>query len=258
MDQLRISLVQSSLLWEDREANLSCFREKLKRLKGKSDLAILPEMFTTGFSMQVASLADTTDGDTIQTIKGWAKEFDLAISGSFIAKENGNYYNRGFFITPSGDCHTIDKRHLFRMGKEDHYYSPGNSREVFHYKGWNIRLLICYDLRFPVWSRNVDNAYDLLIYVANWPEVRATAWKTLLPARAVENMAFVCGVNRVGTDRHGFAYSGDSAVYCPKGKKILHLPAHKETTRTCILDKHELNRLREKFPVWKDADTFTL
>ena len=221
-------------------------------------MAILPEMFTTGFSMQVASLADTTDGDTIQTIKGWAKEFDLAISGSFIAKENGNYYNRGFFITPSGDCHTIDKRHLFRMGKEDHYYSPGNSREVFHYKGWNIRLLICYDLRFPVWSRNVDNTYDLLIYVANWPEVRATAWKTLLPARAVENMAFVCGVNRVGTDGHGFAYSGDSAVYCPKGKKILHLPAHKETTRTCILDKHELNRLREKFPVWKDADTFTL
>lgn len=258
MTHLRVSLIQSPIYWENKEANLLHFAKKLKRLKGKTDLAILPETFTTGFSMHVSSLAETMDGPTIRSLKSWARDFDFAITGSFIAQVGSDYFNRGFFITPAGDCHTIDKRHLFRMGKEDHFYTPGNSKEIIHYKGWNIRLLVCYDLRFPVWSRNTDNAYDLLIYVANWPESRAAVWKALLPARALENMAFVCGVNRVGADGNRLIYSGDSVVYSPKGKKLLHIPAHKETTRTCILDKAEADKLREKFPVWKDADVFSL
>lgn len=258
MHLLRVSILQSTIFWEDKDANLQHFGKKLKRLKGKTDLAILPETFTTGFSMNVASLADTMDGKTISTIKSWAKEFDFAISGSFIAKVGDNYFNRGFFITPTGDCHTIDKRHLFRMGKEDDFYTPGNSREIVRYKDWNIRLLVCYDLRFPVWSRNTDNAYDLLIYVANWPDIRSAVWKALLPARAIENMAFVCGVNRVGIDGNNFNHSGDSVIYSPKGKKLLHFPAYKETTRTCILNKEDSDKLRKKFPVWKDADSFSL
>lgn len=257
MSYLRVSLIQSAICWEDKKANLLHFAKKLKRLKGKTDLAILPETFTTGFSMHVSSLADTMDGETIRSLKSWAKAFDFAITGSFIAKAGNHYFNRGFFITPTGDCHTIDKRHLFRMGKEDHVYSPGNSREIISYKGWNIRLLICYDLRFPVWSRNTDNAYDLLIYVANWPESRAAVWKSLLPARALENMSFVCGVNRVGTDGNNLNYSGNSVIYSPKGKKLVHIPAYKEATRTCTLNKAESDQLREKFPVWKDADSFS-
>lgn len=258
MPPLRVSMVQSSIFWEDRDANLQHFAKKLKRLQGKTDLAILPETFTTGFSMKVSMLADTMDGETIRTLKSWAKEFGFALSGSFIAKVGDDYFNRGFFVTPSGDCHTVDKRHLFRMGKEDNFYAPGNSREIIHYKGWNIRLLVCYDLRFPVWSRNTDNAYDLLIYVANWPEVRSAVWKTLLPARAIENMAFVCGVNRVGIDGNNFKHSGDSVIYSPKGDKILQITAHKEATRTCTLNKEESDKLREKFPAWRDADTFSL
>jgi len=258
MQLLRVSMIQSPIFWEDRDANLSHFAKKLKRLRGKTDLAILPETFTTGFSMNVLTLAETMDGKTINTLKSWAKEFDIALSGSFIAKVGDNYFNRGFFVTPTGDCHTIDKRHLFRMGQENKVYTQGNSCEIIHYKGWNIRLLVCYDLRFPVWSRNTANAYDLLIYVANWPATRSAVWKALLPARALENMAFVCGVNRVGADSNNVKHAGDSAIYSPKGEKLLHIPANKEATRTCTLNKTTADQLREKFPVWKDADAFSL
>lgn len=258
MNLLRVSIIQSPIFWEDKAANLAHFKKKLTRLAGKSDLAILPETFSTGFSMKTAELAETMDGETISTLKEWAKKFDLAITGSFIAKEGDAFFNRGFFVTPEGKCHTTDKRHLFRMGKEHHTYTPGNSRECFHYRGWNIRLLICYDLRFPVWSRNINNSYDLLIYVANWPAPRSTAWKKLLPARALENMAFVCGVNRVGLDGNNLAYSGDSAIHSPKGEKLLLIPAYTEAVRTRILNKEEIDKLREKFPVWKDADSFYL
>lgn len=258
MNLLRVSLIQASLFWEDKAANLLHFEKKLKRLAGKSDLVIFPETFSTGFSTKTAELAETMDGQTISTLKGWARKFDMAITGSFIAKEGDAFFNRGFFITPEGNCHTTDKRHLFRMGEEHHAYTPGNSRESIHYRGWNIRLLICYDLRFPVWSRNVDNGYDLLIYVANWPASRSHVWKKLLPARALENMAFVCGVNRVGTDGNNLSYSGDSVIYSPKGEKLLLISAHKELSLTYTLNKEEVDHLREKFPVWKDADTFTI
>jgi predicted amidohydrolase len=251
-------MIQSHIIWEDRDENLGYYGELLRRVKGKTDVAVLPETFTTGFSMNVEKLADTMDGKTVSTIKGWAEKYKLAVAGSFIAKENGNCYNRAFFITPEGEAFYYDKRHLFRMGEEDKHFTAGANRTVASYKGWNICLQVCYDLRFPAWSRNINNGYDLLIYVANWPETRKKVWRSLLQARAIENMAYVCGVNRVGIDGKGFIYRGDSMVYAPKGKKLADAGKREEIIRTCVLSKEELTDLRAKFPVWEDADTFTI
>lgn len=258
VDSLRISMVQSHIIWEDQGENLSYYGELLRRVSGKTDLAILPETFTTGFSMDVEKLADTMDGETLTTVKSWAVKYDMAIVGSFIAVEEGKYFNRAFFITPEGLAGYYDKRHLFRMAGEDKHFTAGDKRVILNYKGWKICLQVCYDLRFPVWSRNVNNEYDLLLYVANWPEPRRKAWKALLPARAIENMAYVCGVNRVGVDGKGFTYRGDSMVISPKGKKMIDAGKREEVTRTCTLLKSELDDLRTKFPVWKDADTFSV
>ncbi len=257
-DSLRISMIQSHIIWEDRDENLGYYGELLRRVSGKTDIAVLPETFTTGFSMEVERLADTMDGPTIPAIKSWAVKYNLAVAGSFIVKDNGNYFNRAFFITPEGDEYYYDKRHLFRMADEDKHFTAGNKRTVISYKGWNICLQVCYDLRFPIWSRNRNNEYDLLIYVANWPEARKKVWKTLLPARAVENMAYVCGVNRVGIDGKGFTYRGDSMVFSPKGKKLADAGKREEITRTCTLNKEDLDELRAKFPAWKDADAFSI
>jgi predicted amidohydrolase len=182
----------------------------------------------------------------------------MAVAGSFIAKDNGKYYNRAFFITPEGDSLFYDKRHLFQMGDEDQYFTAGDKRLVVSYRGWNICLLVCYDLRFPVWSRNVNNEYDLLIYCANWPEARKKVWKILLQARAIENMSYVCGVNRVGIDGKGFTYRGDSLIISPKGKKLADAGKREEVTRTVSLSMDEISELRSKFPAWKDADDFTI
>ncbi|MCC8198312.1 MAG: amidohydrolase [Tannerellaceae bacterium] len=257
-DLLRISMIQAPIIWEDRTENLGYYGDLLKRISGKTDIAVLPETFSTGFTMNVTAVADTMDGETLQTVKDWAKKYNTAITGSLIVSENNTYYNRAFFVTPDGEVWHYDKRHLFRMGQEDKSFSAGNQQLVVPYKGWNICLQICYDLRFPVWSRNVDNRYDLLIYVANWPEARRKVWKTLLQARAMENMAYVCGVNRVGVDGKGFNYRGDSLIYDPKGKKLADVGKRKEVTRTCILDKNELDEFRRKFPAWKDADQFNI
>jgi predicted amidohydrolase len=251
-------MIQAPIRWEDRDKNLEYYGELLRRIKGKTDMAVVPETFTTGFSMNVEKLADTMDGKTVPTIKSWAEKYKLAVTGSFIAKENGNYYNRAFFITPEGKAYYYDKRHLFRMGEEEKHFTPGAKQTIVSYKGWNICLQVCYDLRFPVWSRNVNNAYDLLIYVANWPEVRSAVWHSLLPARALENIAYVCGVNRTGIDGKGFAYRGGSMLYTPKGKKLADAGKRKEIIRTCTLSKEELTDLRTKFPAWEDADTFTI
>lgn len=256
-EKLRISMVQSHITWEDREENLCYYGELLRRVSGRTDIAVLPETFTTGFSMEVEKLADTMDGITIPTVKEWAKKYKLAVAGSFIAFEDGKYYNRAFFITPEGDTHFYDKRHLFCMAGEDEHFTSGSKRVIVRYKDWNICLQVCYDLRFPVWTRNVANEYDVLIYVANWPEARKKAWKSLLQARAIENMAYVCGVNRVGVDGKGFTYRGDSMVFSPKGKKLADAGKREEITRTCTLDKNELEEFRTKFPAWKDADTFS-
>lgn len=257
-DRLRVSLVQAHIIWEDVAENLEYYGELLRRLRGKTDVAVLPELFTTGFSMHVGPLAEPVTGTTVRTLKEWARTYELAIAGSLMAEENGRYYNRAFFITPEGSAYYYDKRHLFRMGKENAYYTPGNKRLIVPYKGWNICLLVCYDLRFPVWSRNTGNAYDLLIYCANWPEPRKKAWKVLLEARAIENMCYVMGVNRVGVDASGTTYRGDSMVISPKGKKLADAGKREEVTRTCILDKKELDEFRSKFPCWEDMDSFCI
>lgn len=255
-EDLRITMVQAPILWEERDKNLDYYHQLIYPLAGKTDLVVLPETFTTGFSMQVERLADTMEGPAVTTMKEWASRYRFAVAGSIIIKEGDSYYNRFLFITPDGACRFYDKRHLFRMAHEDMHFTAGNARIFVQWKNWNICLQVCYDLRFPVWSRNVGNEYDLLLYVANWPEARKRAWKTLLPARAVENMAYVCGVNRVGTDGKGFVYSGDSMIVSPKGE-ILADAGNKEKILTFLLKKSDLTHLRIKFPVWKDADSFT-
>lgn len=255
--KLRISLVQYGIVWEDKEANLHYIQKIVTSLAGKTDIVVLPEMCTTGFTMNSQKLAEPNYGTTISLFKQWSKESDIAICGSFIAKDKEDYYNRGFFISPDNNFY-YDKRHLFRMGKEPEYFSAGNKRLVFEHKGFNICLLICYDLRFPVWARNVGNEYDLLIYTANWPESRANVWNTLLTARAIENMSYVCGVNRIGKDGNKLMYRGDSKLINAKGEEITSIEANKNQIETVCISKTELEQFRNKFPVWKDADDFEL
>lgn len=258
-NNLRVSLIQADIAWEDKALNLKNYRDLLRNLSGKTDLAILPETFSTGFSMQSSHLAETNDGETISEIKRWAASFGMTIAGSFFAKDEfGNIYNRGFFITPEGQSYFYDKRHLFRMGNEHDYFVAGQKQLIVPYKGWNISLIICYDLRFPVWSRNVNNAYDILICSANWPEVRNTVWETLLKARAIENQAFVCGVNRVGEDGNQLKHCGNSMLITPKGEMLSEITINKQLIKTYTINKKELENFREKFPVWRDADTFSL
>lgn len=260
MKQLRISIIQTNIIWENKQENLRLFRRKLKALCGTTEIVVLPEMFSTGFSMNSEILAETIEDNTISTLKQWAAEYGLAIAGSYIALgESGQYHNRAFFLTPEGQAHYYDKRHLFRMGQETEHFSAGkNPKQIFSYLGWNIRLLVCYDLRFPVWSRNVGNEYDLLIVVANWPEPRRLAWDTLLRARALENMSYVCGVNRVGTDNNKLTYNGGSVLYSAKGELLATIPDGQEGITTGTLDLLSLQQFREKFPAWKDADLFHL
>jgi predicted amidohydrolase len=221
MNTLRVSIVQSDIVWENKIENLIRFHFLLESLEGKCDLAVLPEMFTTGFSMNVPELAETNAGDTVRSLQAWAKELDFAIAGSFLAKNaDGQLFNRGFFVTPNGETIFSDKRHLFRMGGEDQVFSSTDSYPIISYQGWNIRLTVCYDLRFPVWMRNKENEYDLLLCVANWPASRAKVWDTLLKARAIENQCYVCGVNRIGTDVTGLAHQGDSMIIDYKGEPI--------------------------------------
>lgn len=256
MHSLRLSIVQTDIVWENKQENLRLLREKLQTLRGTTEIVVLPEMFSTGFSMRSEMLGETTDGATITTLKQWSAEFQTAIAGSFIATDRERFFNRGFFLPPEGEEYYYDKRHLFRMGHETQHFSAGNKRLIFPYRGWNICLLICYDLRFPVWSRNEKNAYDLLVYVANWPVPRREAWDVLLRARAIENQCYVCGVNRIGVDGYGLAYNGGSAIYSPKGEKLASLPDGKEGIVTKSIDLPSLQVFREKFPVGKDADEF--
>lgn len=253
--KLRISLVQYDIVWENKEANLHYVEDVVTSLAGKTDIVVLPEMFTTGFTMNSHKLSESNDGDTITLLKQWATEFNIAICGSFIAKEKGHFFNRGFFISSESE-YFYDKRHLFRMGKEPEYFSPGDKRLIFEHKGFNICLLICYDLRFPVWARNINNEYDLIIYTANWPESRAKVWNTLLAARAIENISYVCGVNRIGKDGNDLVYKGDSKLIDAKGEVLASIKVDK--VETVSISKDELDKFRNKFPVWKDADSFEL
>lgn len=257
-NDLRISLLQFPIEWEQKEKNLQACESRLKGNKGKTDLVVLPEMFTTGFSMNAQSLAEEVSGETISTVKRWAATFDMAITGSFISCEEGHYYNRAFFITPDGQAYYYDKRHLFSMAGETKVYTAGSERPIISYRDWHICLQICYDLRFPVWSRNRDNAYDLLIYMANWPEVRSSVWQPLLQARSIENQAYVCGVNRTGVDGKGFNYIGGSVLFSPKGERMGCAFNRKQCLLTRTLSAEKLTTFRRKFPVANDQDSFQL
>lgn len=258
MHPLKISIVQTDIAWENKQENLRMLREKLHALRGTTEIVVLPEMFSTGFTMKSRELAEPVSGITVRILKELAADFQLALCGSFICSERSNYYNRAFFITPEGEEFYYDKRHLFRMGNEAEYFSSGNNKLIISYRGWNICLLVCYDLRFPVWSRNVNNEYDLLIYVASWPQARRLAWDTLLCARALENMCYVCGVNRIGVDGNKLIYNGGSVVFSPKGEPLASVPDGEEGIETVSLSLISLQQLRDKFPVWKDADAFRL
>ena len=254
---LRVSMIQSHIVWEDIDKNLCSFGELLGELNGMTDLVVLPEMFTTGFSLRT-ELAEPNSGRAITEMKKYAKDYNFAVTGSFMASDNGKFYNRAFFVMPDGQEYFYDKRHLFSFADEDKCFSPGKERLIIDYRGWKICLLVCYDLRFPVWSRNVGNEYDLIIYIANWPEVRRKAWKALLRARAIENMCYTCGVNRVGVDPNGCKYHGGSSIFSPKGKRCFKVKKNEVNVVTGTIDREKLHNFREKFPVWKDADSFIL
>ncbi|MFO7755809.1 MAG: amidohydrolase [Bacteroidales bacterium] len=255
---MKISLVQSDILWEDKKANFLKYESMLAGLKGNTDLVVLPEMFNTGFSMNSRDMAEDMDGQTMEWMKDISSAGNFGLAGSFIATEDGKYYNRLVFMKPGGDYYVYDKGHLFRMEKENMFYTKGDRRVTVPFRGLNFSLQICYDLRFPVWSRNRNNAYDILIYIANWPAARRRVWTTLLPARAIENQSYVIGVNRVGRDGNGIDYCGDSLVAGPRGDIPAAAEENAEEVVTVDLSPLELGQFREKFPVWRDADDFRL
>lgn len=240
--------------------------QKINSIKDKTEIVVLPEMFSTGFSMKPEIVAEAMDGETLQWMKRIAATKKIIVTGSMVIKEEENFFNRLIWMLPNGRYGIYDKRHRFAFAGEDQHYTAGNKRLIASVKGWKINLQVCYDLRFPIWSRQTPPPqgevgrgpeYDLLIYVANWPERRNTAWKTLLQARAIENQCYVVGVNRVGKDGNDIYHSGDSMVIDPLGE-ILYHKNDEEDISTITLDKDHLQTVREKFPFWKDADEFQI
>lgn len=259
---LNVALLPLEIGWGDKEKNISAVASALEHLHPQTDLVILPETFSTGFPAgtdkeSVRELAERNTGKTVDTLKRLASEYSVAIAGSFVADSGGSLYNRAFLIEPQGDEMFADKRHLFTMAGENRIFSAGFKRLQVRYRGWNIAMVVCYDIRFPVWCRNVRNDYDLLIAVANWPSVRVDAWNRLLIARAIENEAYVAGVNCKGTDPGGFTYDGASAVYDFKGKDIT-VRSTDSPFLYARLEAEKLARFRDKFPAWRDADSFEL
>lgn len=261
MQDLRITLIQSDIEWHNPEANRLLLSKKISHLKGHTDLIILPEMFPTGFTMKAEKQYETMSGPTAQWMMEQASILDAVICGSLIIKDSGHYYNRFLFAHPDGQIEKYDKRHLFRMAAEDQHFTGGRDNLIVHLKGWRIKPLICYDLRFPVWARNKAEdgalAYDLLIYVANWPMARVNAWDILLPARAIENLSYCAGINRIGTDGNGIAYNGHSICYDFKGDAMSPVSEDNNIT-TITLNKTALAGYRKAFPAYQDADAFAL
>jgi predicted amidohydrolase len=273
MSTLTISVIQTHLHWEDKPANLQMLEEKIMGITEKTELVVLPEMFSTGFSMRPEELAETMEGETVQWMKRIAAQKKVILTGSVIIKEEAadgqfNYYNRLIWMLPNGQYGVYDKRHRFAYAGEDDHYTAGSKRLIASVKGWKINLLVCYDLRFPVWARQSpprlqergrggEVEYDVLIYVANWPERRIQAWKTLLQARAIENQSYVVGANRVGDDGNKIHYSGESMIIDPLGE-VLYTKKDEEDIYTITLEKTHLDSVREKFPFWKDADAFMI
>ena len=253
---LRVTLIQADLAWQDPATNRRNLAAHFRGLAGHTDLIVLPEMFTTGFSMAVDSLAETMAGATVGWLREEAAAIGCAITGSLIVEENGRHYNRLVWATPGGNFAHYDKRHLFRMAREQEHYASGTRRLVVELKGWRLCPLVCYDLRFPVWSRSRGD-YDVLLYVANWPSRRRTAWSALLRARAIENVCYVVGVNRVGKDGNGANYSGDSVALDFLGQ-VLGGDRDGDFVETVVLDRESLATFRRDFPVQLDADDFEL
>jgi len=256
-NELTITVIQSNIFWEDKEKNKRMFDKIFGKLSQTTDLIILPEMFNTGFSMRPSLLAEAMNGPTVSWMGKIASQYNTAVTGSIIIKENENFLNRMIWMFPHGNYDYYDKRHLFRMGEENQEYSAGSRKLITNWKGWRFRPLVCYDLRFPVWSRN-RNDYDMIIYVANWPEARRNVWKNLLVARAIENQAYVVGVNRVGVDGRHISYAGDSTIVDPMGNIVSEISAYDESVKTISLSLNELITFREKFPVHLDADDFRI
>ncbi|WP_372936888.1 amidohydrolase [Seonamhaeicola sp.] len=254
-EHLKVALFQSDLVWENPEQNRTNFAEKIASISEQVDLIILPEMFTTGFTMNAKSVAETMQGDTVVWMKQIASKYNSAITGSVIIVENGKFYNRLLFVEASGQVTAYDKKHTFTLASENKIYTSGSERIIINYKGWNICPLICYDLRFPVWARNTVN-YDVLLYVANWPKARVNAWDALLKARAIENMSYCIGVNRVGVDGIDIEYSGHSAVYDVLGNQITSINPSKEQIELITLKKEHIEKYRNALKFLNDRDDF--
>jgi omega-amidase len=259
MNDLRITLIQSPLTWEDSKANLSHFGSVIRAVTEVTDLILLPEMFSTGFTMNAAAQAEDLHGPAVSWMRDTAAAAGATLCGSLILREEGKYFNRLVWMRPDGTFLAYDKRHLFRLAGEEKTYTGGTEKIFPELNGWRILPLICYDLRFPVWSRRTEKEnYDLLLYVANWPDRRIRAWNTLLPARAVENQCYVAGLNRVGDDGNGIGHSGYSAVYDPAGEPLWQAEAGTACTQTVTLSHEALVKHRRIFAFDKDADRFTI
>jgi len=257
MSDLNVTLIQFPILWENQAANIRRISKKLETIRERTDLVVLPEMFTTGFSMNAAALAEPMEGPSMEWMADRAGEMGCQLTGSLIISDGRRFFNRMIWMRPDGTYAYYDKRHLFRMADEHKHYSAGEQRVVVLLGRWRFCLQICYDLRFPVWSRNRGD-YDALIYVANWPQLRSSAWTALLQARAIENQAYVIGVNRVGEDGTGKSYSGDSAVRGPMGELLSRFETGREAVETIPISLEALHSFREKFAVLQDADPFDI
>ncbi len=253
MPDLTLALIQPEPVWEDISANLELFDRLTAQIADPTDLILLPEMFTTGFTMNAEKLAQDMAGSGVQWLKETAVRKNADVAGSLIIREKGRFYNRLVWAKPDGSLFCYDKRHLFRMAGEDRFYAAGEDRLTVQLQGWRIRPFICYDLRFPVWCRNRQNAYDAAVFVANWPGTRSDHWKTLLTARAIENQCYVAGINRVGKDGNGLEYAGDSAIIDPTGKRLFQKAGEPVIARV-TLSREVLTAYRNAFPAWMDAD----
>lgn len=253
---MKVAILQTDLTWENPIYNRLTIESKVLSCSKKFDLLVLPEMFTSGFTMYPERVAETMNGETIQWLKGLAKAKKIAITGSLVIEENGNYFNRLIFVTPKGEIQQYNKRHLFTLAGEEKVYTKGEEKKIFEYKDWKICPQICYDLRFPVFARNVEE-YDLLLYVANWPKVRIKAWDVLLKARAIENMCFTIGVNRIGKDGNGHDYIGHSQVLDELGNEIIP-PFEDDDIQVIALNKKKMLESRSKLNFLNDKDEFEL
>ena len=255
---MKLTLVQQEIVWGNKAHNLATFNAIAEAHYGQTDVLVLPEMFSTGFCVNQPELAETTDGEAIQCVKQWAKQGNYAVVGSVMATDGTRMYNRAFFCQPNGTIDFADKRHLF-IGDEQRHFTPGDKQLDVTYNSVKFRVLVCFDLRFPVWSRNKGGEdYDVLVYVANWPKDRIDAWDTLLKARAIENQAYVCGVNAVGTDSYNIQHDGHSVLLNPRGKNLVDFEVSEQAAKTGEVNVEKLHRIRDQFPFLKSGDKFTI